>query len=271
MDRYYPDPKDFEKNKSRFDPIVHLEIEDENAQSESNESDSDEFAPKPDDPNDLLSEGALMRYKVKDLQKIWLRLNPGQNEFVNMIDNCFKEGLECLKAFERWSKHQDLVKYERVLETWDDRVCDEWEPPEEKHLKIDDWLQNEVLYQEQSLYVRKRMSSAFHKVEKYMINFHVYLEKIWDNNNIDFTIPLNEKFKNPVEFLPLLLHRFKDQEDEFEDMLPSDKELGLLMVNFYTVKSNMIPNPKEKFEILRKTIPPQVRRWIEDSKVWIET
>jgi hypothetical protein len=28
----------------------------------------------------------------------------------------------------------------KVLESWDDKVCDEWDPPDDNNLNCDDWL-----------------------------------------------------------------------------------------------------------------------------------
>lgn len=35
-----------------------------------------------------------------------------------------KESLECLKLFERWSKHRDIEVYINIMEEWDDVVSD---------------------------------------------------------------------------------------------------------------------------------------------------
>lgn len=45
------------------------------------------------------------RLKPVELQKLWLRLEPTKNEFINQIENYFNEGKESLKSFERWSRH----------------------------------------------------------------------------------------------------------------------------------------------------------------------
>lgn len=41
-----------------------------------------------------------------------------------------------------------------------------------------------------------------------MKNFHKYLEKVYDNDNINYELIINEKLKNPAEFISLLLKRF---------------------------------------------------------------
>ena len=41
-----------------------------------------------------------------------------------------------------------------------------------------------------------------------MKNFHKYLEKVYDNDNINYELIIHEKLKNPAEFISLLLKRF---------------------------------------------------------------
>ncbi len=44
----------------------------------------------------------------------------------DVIKKTFSDGLSCIKCFERWSKHQELTVYSEALETWDDKVGDDW-------------------------------------------------------------------------------------------------------------------------------------------------
>jgi len=72
---------------------------------------------------------------------VWLRLKPGKNEVILLLDQCINSDLECLKIFERWSRHPDLHKYLKILESWDDKVCDDWGgPTDELHLNCMKWL-----------------------------------------------------------------------------------------------------------------------------------
>jgi hypothetical protein len=34
----------------------------------------------------------------------------------------------------------------KVLESWDDKVCDEWDPPDENNLNCDEWLMGNELF-----------------------------------------------------------------------------------------------------------------------------
>jgi hypothetical protein len=64
---------------------------------------------------------------VKEIEKLLLMIEPSGEKFSSLINDSILEGMECLTVYERWSRHPDLNKYERVLESWDNRVCSEWE------------------------------------------------------------------------------------------------------------------------------------------------
>lgn len=94
--RYLNLPNDPIPDVERFDPLVHLEIE----------------VPRHDIPDELKDPNEedeaskpYIRQRPVDLQKIWLRLEPTKNEFINHIEDYFNQGKESLKSFERWSRH----------------------------------------------------------------------------------------------------------------------------------------------------------------------
>jgi hypothetical protein len=43
-------------------------------------------------------------------------MKPDHEEYITVIMNTFSKGLEMIKAFERWSKHNDLTPYADALE-----------------------------------------------------------------------------------------------------------------------------------------------------------
>lgn len=53
------------------------------------------------------------------------------------------EGLNALKSFERWSKHDEMTPYVSVLEEWDDMVGDDWESPSTNYLNVAEWLEGD--------------------------------------------------------------------------------------------------------------------------------
>jgi dynein heavy chain len=116
-----------------FDPLAHIEVEPEAEIKEpGNESEEEEEMMAEDEP----------KYKivVPDIQKYWLQLTPGLDDFYQLITNCFNEGLDCIQVFERWSKHDDLTPYANALEEWDDMVGDNWDAPDSNYLNPHTWI-----------------------------------------------------------------------------------------------------------------------------------
>ena len=113
------------------------------------------------------------------------------------------------------------------------------------------------------------MHQAFKKVEKYLENFQPYLQKYYDNKNLNFDIILHENLKNPHEVLPELLKMLNKQSDDFDNYLPESKDLGLLKVSFHKVKGEIKPNPKKTFEKIKKELPLVIRRRLNNKKEWL--
>jgi len=94
--RFFLDPSG--KIAPFFDPLCHLELEEEVEEEQEEKSDMEEGS-------ELSEELPHQRTRAKELHKVWLKLEPGKMDFIELLENCFKEGMECLKAFERWSRH----------------------------------------------------------------------------------------------------------------------------------------------------------------------
>lgn len=86
-----------------------------------------------------------------------------------------------MKHFERWSRHEDLLPYVKVLESWDDKVCDEWDPPDDNNLNCDEWLIGNKLYEQQSLMVRELLTISFDKVSFFFRQLEPFLLAYWEN------------------------------------------------------------------------------------------
>ena len=115
-----------------FDPTVHMTI---------SENKGEKFAEGDESENEFLEvDDRVERIRVEGITKIWLKSEPPKEDFIACLYNAFNEGLNVLKNFERWSRHDDLSPYVKVLESWDDKVCDNWESPEENHLNCEEWL-----------------------------------------------------------------------------------------------------------------------------------
>ena len=135
VDRYEPPPLGMSE-PDEFNPLVHLEIEDPDEFEESINNDFGGLIKEEDVQND----SNVLRHQatwVIGLPRLWLKAEPDGERFCMEIKKCLFEGMECLKVFERWSRHPELDRYEEVLEDWDDRVCQEWEPPDQVNLNCD--------------------------------------------------------------------------------------------------------------------------------------
>ena len=119
--------------------MVHIELKEDKHYNDQEENALDEFADDAEDATHQMHE----RQHVESLNEHWLSLEPSQADFAALLREALQdEGLECLKKFERYSRHEELLPYVRVLESWDDRVCEgEWEDlPDDYHLRCDEWL-----------------------------------------------------------------------------------------------------------------------------------
>jgi len=258
FDRYEPAPLG-NSTKDDFNPLVHLEIDD--GMDDEEEEVGYTGGPEEDQHNDsnvLKLEGTVIR----DLPKLWLHAEPDGRRFSRDIRKCLHDGMECLKVFERWSRHPDLDKYEAVLEDWDDRVCNEWEPPDQLYLNCDNWLSNNKLYENHGDQIKFLIEGAFDKVNQFFNVYNVFLTEYWQNNNIDFKILENEQLKNPSEVIEALLYRFKTQKSRYEDLLPEHKDIGMIKVNTLEIREALSPKPKKYLEDLKKQLPSIVKRRI---------
>jgi hypothetical protein len=80
-----------------------------------------------------------------------------------VFHDCLLDGKQCLRSFQRWSRHPDLNNYEAILETWDDRVCEFWVafPPDRNHLNCEEWLIENKIYQSHMEVIDELISNAY--------------------------------------------------------------------------------------------------------------
>ena len=123
---------------------------------------------------------------VRKIETHLLILEPNGDKFSAMINDCLVEGMECLTVYERWSRHPDLNKYEKVLESWDNRVCEVWEQPDKLYLDCDEWLVENDLHHTHESRIKKLLSAAFSNVNIFFESYRPYLNAYWENEQIDF-------------------------------------------------------------------------------------
>ena len=79
-----------------FDPIVHLEIEEEK-----------EYETEEEDLMDQSDEDSKhkIKYVCPNIHKLWIKLEPSKTNFIELLDESINQGYASLKAIERWSRH----------------------------------------------------------------------------------------------------------------------------------------------------------------------
>ena len=245
----------------KFDPVVHLELEDPDQDLEEEEIDHLEET----DEESMM----LVKPVCPKIYEIWIKLDPNKNSFIDLLEESITQGYANIKSIERWSRHGELLKYVNVLESWDDKVCDSWDPPDDNYLDCTSWLDDEVLMKDRSQIIRDHVNQAFGKIERYLMNFQPFLQKYYDNQNLKFDVIMHPNLKNPLEVLPELLKMLNEQSDDFDNYLPEGKDLGLLKVNFHKVKNQLKPNPKKTFERIKKELPAVIRLRLNQEKQWL--
>ena len=252
--------EDYEHN---FDPTVHLEVE-KVYPIGTDVPDEDEL----DDPEAEVVE-SVPRTRVAGLNKIWLKAEPSQNEFCNLIYDCFSDGMECLKNFERWSRHQELTPYVNILESWDDKVCDDWDTLDENYLNCDEWLHGNEVYEKQKEWVAEALGHAFQNLDQFYALIEPYLYLHWQNSRINFDLVKEEGLKNATDILPVLLRRFKGQMKQFDNNLPPVKDLGLVRLQFEDIKNALKPVPQQCMNRVKNSLPPVVKQRLELARDWL--
>ena len=111
--------------------------------------------------------------------------------------------MQAIKCFERWSKHADLVDYSNALETWDDKVGDDWgdQTPESTSLDPSVWLNEHPIQKQTDSEVQHLVCSAYDKATRFLTRFQPLLEIYWRNKQFDPQILVDVNLVNSVENL----------------------------------------------------------------------
>ena len=76
---------------------------------------------------------------------MYITLDPSPQDYIEMINKTFADGLDKIQCFKRWSKHSDLAPYAQALMEWDDMIGGPWEEPESKNLVLESWIQDDPI------------------------------------------------------------------------------------------------------------------------------
>lgn len=65
------------------------------------------------------------------------------------------------------------------------------------------------------------LTDAFDKVYTFFEQLEPFLQGLWENRQLgNFAIIEDERLKNPIEVIHLLLQRFNDQKSNFDNYIP---------------------------------------------------
>lgn len=249
-----------------FDLLCHLELEPEKSAEEAAEEAEAEVAAAPD-----TGKTVEVKYKsiVPHISDHWLQMTPNSKDYINAVVLCFQEGLDSITNFKRWSKHVDLQPYAAALEEWDDIVGDVWEEHDEENLNPFSWINENRLYTEQKDIVRVCIDGAFDKVKRFLTRFQPLLEIYWRNKQVDLSILLHDRLRNPVESISHTIKLFSLYHTLFNSNLPSMTEIGLLQVDSRGCRTTLLPTPKNFIGKIEDMIPKVIRERTDESKRWL--
>lgn len=166
-------------------------------------------------------------------------MKPDHDEYIAVILSTFATGLDKIKAFERWSKHNDLTPYADALEEWDEKVGDSWEEPDALMLDPKTWIQDDILYLKQKEMVTEILESSFKKITEFLTTFKSILEIYWRNKQFDPSILTNLLLVNPIDGLSNTIKLFNYYHALFQRKLPSIAPIGLVSLNCESVRSKI--------------------------------
>jgi dynein heavy chain len=190
-----------------FDLLAHLELEPEKAEDEGSDMEDEEAEEVAPDP--------IYKKTVPNIEKFWLRMEPDQEDYIEVLMKTFSSGLENIKSFERWGKHNDLAPYAEALEEWDDIVGDTWDEPDNVKLDPKTWIQEDPLYTDQKDMVAGIINSSFSKMNTFLGRFQPILEIFWRNKQFDQQILMDERLSNPIESIGNTIRLFSHYQKMF--------------------------------------------------------
>jgi hypothetical protein len=170
---YQPPPLGKSKPED-FNPTVHLKLAEDKPDEEQEDLALQEFT----NVNDKIE----ARF-VEAPDKLWLSVEPSSAKLQQIFTDSLIDGKSCLLMYKRYSRHPDLNKYQSLLETWDDRVCDTWEPltEDQMHLNCEEWLLESPLYQQHTQVINQVISLAFYNIEIFYKQYVPFLQLYWEN------------------------------------------------------------------------------------------
>ena len=204
---------------------------------------------------------------VPNLHRLWLKLTPERNEVYTSFMEIVSEGLDCLQAIERWSRHPKLGEFASALDEWDDKVADNWDPPESLYLDPKMWLMEEPEYTEINEVMSQLVGGAYRKADILMEQFQVFLHHYWKDKQARFEVLVDPQLANQVEAFANVCGLFTAQKELFET-IPKTSNLGLLKVNSTSIRTKLVKWPAKLLLHVHTILPQLMRERCDLTKEW---
>ena len=215
---------------------------------------------------------------VKNIVSNWLSIEPAENTFESDLSKVLTDGLAQLQAFERWSNHEEMRKYSRVLEDWDDQMGKDNDGMGSNNLNPEEWLRDEDAPKPQSDEIALYIKHAFKRTHDYLNSFQEYLRLYWEYENIDYDMLLNEDLAKPRITFKSIFMVLEHHINHLEVTVPFQADIGLFRINSLKLKQVFKPKLEDVKTQLEILLPKELRRrcgilfdWIKECYSKINT
>lgn len=148
---------------------------------------------------DYEEEDAIKRRYITNLEKCWLDLVPNKGEFVNVVQNIFSQGLDCIQVIERWSKNTQFEPYVKGLEEWDEIIGEKWTKPESYYLNPSHWIKEHEVSQTFLKSVIEVFDSQFERIDRFQSEYRNMFNLFWRELNSDVSVLSNSRLKHQTQ------------------------------------------------------------------------
>ncbi len=206
---------------------------------------------------------------IPEIVKIWLELIPGRDEFIDLINKSFSEGLISLEHFERWSRHNDLTRYATALEDWDECVGGDWEEPENNYLTPRPYISEQEIYRVQENVLKRIISSAYEKGSEFISSFSPFLLVYYKNMIADYNLLIHPRVDRPVETMLNALKLLEYQKKLFLEKIPETCNYGLLKIDCSSTRKILMPSPVTALKKIEEITTVALKQRVKEARDWI--
>lgn len=206
---------------------------------------------------------------VRNIVSYWLAIEPTSKSFQNDLGKILTEGLAQLQAFERWSNHEEMRKYSRVLEDWDDQMGKENDGMSSNYLNPEEWLRDEERHTVQQGDIDSIIDHAFFRTNNYLQSFEEFLRMYWDYENIDFQMLMSEELAKPRITFKSIFMVLDYHINYLEASVPFQADIGLFRINSLKLKQVFKPKLEDVKTQLEILLPKELRRRSDILINWI--